>query len=218
MALKLITETIFSELNVLMEANGTTGNKTMYISGPFMQAEIKNKNGRIYPLDVMKEEVQRYTKEKISTKQALGELNHASSPSVNPERACHLVQSLTMDEDGVVTGKSKVLDTPMGRIVRSLLEEGVKLGVSSRGLGTMQEGTSVVNDDFRLVCIDVVSDPSAPECFVDGILENKEYIIDGDMIMESAIYNMKKQLDKSAKRENVIDALDKFFKKFKGDI
>jgi hypothetical protein len=218
MALKLITETIFSNLDVIMESKDNSGNKSMYISGPFMQAEIKNKNGRIYPFEVMKEEIERYTKEKIKTNQALGELNHASSPAVNPERACHLVQSLSINEDGLVTGKSKVLDTPMGRIVRSLLEEGVKLGVSSRGLGTMQEGTSVVNDDFRLVCIDVVSDPSAPECFVDGILENKEYIIDGDMIMESAVYNMKQQLDKSAKRENVIVALDKFFKIIKGDI
>lgn len=217
MALKLITETIFSELNVLTEGTDSA-KKTMRIKGPFMQAEVKNKNGRIYPFDVMKEEIQRYTNEKIKTKMSLGELQHQSLPSVNPERACHLVESLTLQEDGIVMGVSRVLDTPMGRIVRTLLEEDVRLGVSSRGLGTMQEGTSVVNDDFRLVCIDVVSDPSAPECFVDGILENKEYIIDGDMIMESAVYNMKKQLDKSAKRENVIDALDKFFKKLKGDI
>jgi hypothetical protein len=218
MALKLITETVFSDVSVISEATEKSGQKTLYIEGPFMQAEIKNKNGRIYPFEVIKEEVERYNKEKIDTKMSLGELCHTSSTSVNPERVCHLIQSLKMNDDGVVMGRSKILSTPMGAIVRSLIEEGVKLGVSSRGLGTMQEGTSIVNEDFHLVCIDVVTEPSAPDCFVNGILENKEYIIENNIIMEAAVYNFKKQIDKSASRENVIDALDKFFKKLKGEL
>ena len=180
--LKLITETYFSGL---LTEKGKDGD--LYIEGIFMQADKENHNGRIYPLDIMKPEVDAYCEEFVKTHRAIGELNHPTSVTVNPERASHLIVDIKQSGSDFI-GKAKILNTPQGNIVRGLIEGGVKLGVSSRGLGSVKEGrgkfrgVDVVQNDFKLITVDVVSNPSAPDAFVEGIYESMSYMIKNGVI------------------------------------
>jgi len=176
--MKLITE-VTEDVETVIE-EGTDGKKRLFLEGVFMQAAIKNRNGRLYPLEVLETEVNRYITEKVHTNRALGELNHPASPQVNPERACIRICELRRDGNNFV-GKALVLNTPMGSIVRGIMEGGGKLGVSSRGMGTLKKSGMVteVQNDFRLAtAADVVSDPSAPDAFVNGIMEDTEWFLD----------------------------------------
>ena len=206
--MKLIVETVEpNEINVLNEAT-EDGKKRWYISGPFMQADTKNRNGRIYPKKILEREVEKYIKEKVNTKQAMGELDHPPQTTINLERVSHLVESLKFEGNDVI-GKAKILDTPCGRTVQSLLEGGVKLGVSSRGVGSLNEDT--VADDYSLVCIDIVGDPSALSAYVDGIYESVDYIVSGDKFVEKAVDQLKKNMDKNGSMR-IYEAMSQFLK------
>ena len=194
----LITEDNFNDVKSGHIIEEATGKKNYYIEGVFLQAEQKNRNGRIYPTSILEREVNRLTKDYISQRRSLGELNHPQEPTVNPERACHLIESLTKQGNNWI-GRSKILSTPVGQIVKGLLDEGVQLGVSSRGLGTLREdnGIKYVNEDFYMSTIDVVSDPSAPEAWVNGIFEGKEFYMGDD---KEFIDKIKKQIDNEASK------------------
>lgn len=208
--MKLIIEQAdLGSISYLKESSEEEKEKHWYITGPFMQAETKNRNGRIYPKKIMEREVNRYRKEMIETHRAMGELDHPETPTINLDRVSHLIESLEFDGNDII-GKAKILDTPTGRIAQALLEGGVKLGVSSRGLGTLNEDDNVtVNDDYQLVCVDIVGDPSALSAYVNGIVENKEYIIQGDTIVERAVENLEDSLAKHGSRE-ILDDLKMF--------
>lgn len=175
----LITEVNFEDAEFFTEAKD--GIKEHYIQGIFLQSELKNRNGRIYPIDILEAEVIRYSKEMIESKRALGELGHPQGPQINLERASHLITELNRDGNNFI-GKAKLAHTPSGDIARGLLETGVRLGVSSRGMGSLKsikEGTMQVQNDFRLAtAADIVADPSAPDAFVNGILEGVEWFYD----------------------------------------
>jgi len=177
----LITEYNTDTQTSIQEA--ADGTKDLFIEGIFAQAEKKNRNGRIYSNSILDREMNRYVSESVSTKRALGELNHPQSASVNPERASHLITELKKNGNDWV-GKAKVLNTPMGNIVRGLIEGGANIGVSTRGLGTVKnvKGINEVQSDFRLVCVDVVSDPSGIDCWVDGIMEGVNFGVDGKVL------------------------------------
>lgn len=185
--LKLLVEEPCFEYDVLLEEKNPKEASTMFIQGPFMMAENKNKNGRIYTLNEMVPEVARYKTEMISEKRSLGELNHPASVEVNPERACHMITELTQDNN-VFIGKSKVLSNPIGQVVRSLIMDGVKLGVSTRALGKLVPGIGESHQvqGFHLICADVVHDPSVntgkngTQAFVNGIMESKDWILNYD--------------------------------------
>ena len=165
------------ELETVVEEKNLSSPSVMYIKGPFLMASTRNKNGRIYRLDEMKKEVDRYLLEMVKTNRALGELNHPASVEINPERACHMVTEL-FQKDNIFYGKSKILSNPMGQLVRSLISDGVRLGVSSRALGKLTEkGENKDFTDFRLLCCDIVHDPSVEMAFVDGIFEAKEWVL-----------------------------------------
>ncbi len=199
MALKLFTEFIdFQSLEILTEETKVNG-KSVKIKGPFLQAEVKNRNGRIYTKELYSREIDRFNKEKIKTNKAMGELDHPLTPAINLDRVSHRIDSLVMDGNNGM-GIATILDTPMGKIAKTLVTEGIVLGVSSRGIGSVAK-TGKVNDDYRMVTIDIVSDPSAPGAFVEGVLENKEYIIEGNKIMEVAIDNLQSQMDKKGSKE-----------------
>lgn len=177
--MKLIAEVI-EECSVATELNEETGKKSYFIEGIFMQGDIKNRNGRIYPSAVLEKEMNRYQKDFIETKRALGELGHPDGPSINGDRVSHLITEMNKDGSNFV-GKAKVLGTPMGAIVKEFMDEGVKIGVSTRGLGSVKAtkgGIMEVQDDFHLATVDIVTDPSGPNCFVNGIMENTEYFYD----------------------------------------
>lgn len=196
--MKLIVEQAdMGSLEIISEASENGGKKNYKIKGVFLQSEKKNKNGRVYSKPLLEREVAKYNKEKIADNRGMGELDHPPSPTINLERVSHLVESLQMDGNNGV-GTARILNTPMGNIASSLLESGVKLGVSTRGVGSLTGGT--VNEDYNLIAVDLVADPSAHEAFVEGILENKDYIIDGDKIIESAVENLEQELsDKGSK-------------------
>ena len=208
--MKLMVEDVdLSSIEYLKESSEGSDVKHWYITGPFMQVETKNRNGRIYPKKIMEREVDKYRKEMIETHRAMGELDHPETPTINLDRVSHIIESLEFDENNII-GKAKILDTPMGRIAQSLLEGGVKLGVSSRGLGTLnEEDNTTVNEDYQLVCVDIVGDPSAQSAYVNGIMENKEYIIKGDSIVEKAVENLEESLAKHGSRE-ILDDLKMF--------
>ena len=182
--MKLITEEI-ENVEVIVEERG--GKKSMFIEGIFLQGDLKNRNGRMYPMDTLRREVQRYNESFISGGRALGELGHPEGPTVNLDRVSHKITSLRENGTNFI-GKAKILDTPMGRIAKNLIDEGVKLGVSSRGLGTLttnSEGVKIVSDDFHLAtAADIVADPSAPDAFVQGIMEGKDWVWDGGIVRE----------------------------------
>ena len=182
--MKLITEEI-ENVEVIVEERG--GKKSMFIEGIFLQGDLKNRNGRMYPMDTLRKEVQRYNESFISGGRALGELGHPEGPTVNLDRVSHKITSLRENGTNFI-GKAKILDTPMGRIAKNLIDEGVKLGVSSRGHGTLttnREGVKIVSDDFHLAtAADIVADPSAPDAFVQGIMEGKDWVWDGGIVRE----------------------------------
>jgi len=180
MALRLLVETPASEeqFEYILEEKNPKEPAKLYIQGPYMVCNEVNKNQRIYERDDMRREVERYIKEMVSTNRAMGELNHPTSAEVNLERACHLVTNLKFEGNQVV-GRSQVLSTPMGQIVRNLINDGVKVGMSSRALGKLNEETNGINrvTDMRLIAVDCVADPSCPKAFVNGILESKQFIL-----------------------------------------
>ena len=182
--MKLIREEIESVEFLVEQKNGK---KSMYIEGVFLQADMKNRNGRVYPMETLRREVGRYSENHITSGRALGELGHPEGPTVNLDRVSHKIISLRESGSNFI-GKAKILGTPMGKIASSLIEEGVKLGVSSRGVGSLQqtkEGYSVVGEDFMLAtAADIVADPSAPDAFVSGIMEGKDWVWDGGVLRE----------------------------------
>ena len=197
--MKLITETI-EDVQVITEGKGDS--KKLYIEGVFLQSELKNRNGRMYPFSVLQKEVNRYNEEYIKTSRALGELGHPDGPTVNLDRVSHRIVSLA--EDGTnFRGKAQILDTPMGKIASSLLGEGVKLGVSSRGMGSIdkREVCNVVMDDFMLAtAADIVADPSAPDAFVNGIMEGKEWAWDNGILKETKVAKYQSYMNNATRR------------------
>ena len=193
--MKLIREEIES-VDFIVEEKG--GKKHMYIEGIFLQGNICNRNGRMYQMEGLRKEVQRYTENHINSGRALGELGHPDGPTVNLDRVSHKIISLKEDGNNFI-GKAKILSTPMGNIAKSLIGEGVKLGVSSRGIGSLKqtrEGVNIVGDDFMLAtAADIVADPSAPDAFVEGIMEGKEWIWDGGILREQAAKKTYKQIN-----------------------
>ena len=202
--LKLISEHIEHDTDYLIEEDEKTGKKDYKIKGIFMQADIKNRNGRIYPMDILNKEVDRYNKQYINEKRAFGELGHPDGPTVNLERASHMITSLTPDGKNFI-GEAKILSTPMGQIVKSLMDDGAKLGVSSRGMGSLDQknGANVVRNDFYLAtAADIVADPSAPNAFVEGIMEGKEWVWNNGLIQEADVAEMKENIEENVRQNN----------------
>ena len=199
--MKLITE-MNEDIQYLVEEDKETGKKNHYIQGIFMQAEQKNRNGRIYKLPILEKEVKRYNGSFVAKNRALGELNHPQGPTVNLDRVSHMIKDLKFNGNDVV-GKAKLLDTPMGNIAKNLVNEGAQLGVSSRGMGSLEEknGVKYVKDDFMLSAVDIVADPSAPSAFVNGIMEGKEWIWDNGVIREKDIHEYHQMIKKASRRE-----------------
>ena len=201
--MKLITE-INEDLEVFeLEEEG--GKKSLFIEGIFLQSEIKNRNGRVYPKELLEREVERYTGKYIKEKRAFGELGHPEGPTINLDRVSHMVTELSSDGNDW-KGKAKVLkETPYGKIVQGILGEGARLGVSSRGMGSieeLQDGTKLVKDDFYLAtAADIVADPSAPGAFVQGIMEGKEWVWDNGLLQEQQIEEMQSKIEASSKRD-----------------
>jgi hypothetical protein len=200
---KLLVEEPVFDLQYLIEEKNKNEQSTLYIQGPFLMAEQKNKNGRIYNLNEMVGEVQRYTNEMIKENRSLGELNHPESVEVNPERACHMIVELRQ-EGNMFFGKSKVLSTPMGQLVRSLVMDNVKLGISSRALGKLlPEGGGHAVQGLHLICCDVVHDPSVTKAFVNGILESKSYILEKDGSIQETYDRFEKGIS-SLPKKNIL--------------
>tara|TARA_Y100000356_G_scaffold62429_1_gene50921 strand:+ start:6932 stop:7579 length:648 start_codon:yes stop_codon:yes gene_type:complete len=213
--MKLITEQIDDAKIVITE--GKNGKRNTFIEGVFLQGELTNRNGRRYPISTLAREVGKYNENFVKTGRALGELGHPDGPTINLDRASHLITSLKQEGNNFV-GKARLLETPMGKIAKQLLDEGVKLGVSSRGLGSIKEenGVKVVGEDFMLAtAADIVADPSAPDAFVNGIMEGKEWVLAGGAIHEQQIEQIKKRIDNAAVRqleERKISAFSEFLK------
>tara|TARA_B100001250_G_scaffold317415_1_gene279860 strand:- start:272 stop:919 length:648 start_codon:yes stop_codon:yes gene_type:complete len=199
--MKLISE---EATNVEFLTEATKTGKNYFIEGVFMQAETKNRNGRIYPKDVLVKEAKRYTKEFIESKRAFGELGHPDGPTVNLERVSHMITEL-VEVDQNFMGRAKIMDTPYGKIVKNLIDEGARLGVSSRGMGSLKpgkDGIQEVQGDFYLAtAADIVADPSAPDAFVAGIMEGKEWIWDNGLLKERQIQEYKDQIEKSSRKD-----------------
>jgi len=210
--MKLITEQI-EDVQVITE--GTGADKKLYIEGVFLQSELKNRNGRVYPFQVLEREVNRYNEEYVKTKRALGELGHPDGPTVNLDRVSHRITELRAEGNNFM-GKAQILDTPMGKIAKSLLGEGVQLGVSSRGMGSIdrREDTAYVMDDFMLAtAADIVADPSAPDAFVNGIMEGKEWVWDNGILKESKVAKYQRYMSEST-RQNLEERTLEVFKNF----
>ena len=195
--MKLITEHLESNLDYITEEKN--GKKSVVIEGIFMQAESKNRNGRIYPRDVMEAAVNRYVTEQVAKGRAVGELNHPDGPSINLDKVSHRITELSWDGNNVM-GKALVLDTPMGQIVKGLVEGGVQLGVSSRGMGTLvqRNGVNMVGKDFVLATVDIVQDPSAPEAFVNGIMEGVEWVWDNGLLKAQEIEKYETEIKRAS--------------------
>ena len=212
--MRLIAEEI-TEVNCLSEEK--EGKRSHFIEGVFLQSEIENKNGRKSPFKTLEREVAKYDESYIRKGRALGELGHPDGPSINLDKVSHKIESLRAEGNNFI-GRAKILDTPNGRIAKSLLDEGVKLGVSSRGMGSLkqQEGVNIVQDDFMLAtAADIVADPSAPDAFVDGIMEGKEWVWDNGILKESAVAQIKQEIDEATLinlQERKVSAFSKFLK------
>ena len=212
--MKLITE-LTEEVEVITEESD--GKKSHYIQGVFLQSDITNRNGRMYPYQVLDREVKNYNEKYIRTNRALGELGHPDGPTVNLDRVSHRITSLAAEGKNFI-GKAKLLDTPMGNIAKNLLDEGVKLGVSSRGMGTLkrENGYNVVGEDFMLATAgDIVSDPSAPDAFVEGIMEGKEWVWEGGLLRERQIAELKHEIDHATLinlQERKVKAFERFIR------
>ena len=210
--MKLITETI-ENIEVLTEEKN--GKKDYKIKGIFMQADIKNRNGRIYPVGTLAKEVKRYNEQFIAKKRAFGELGHPDGPTVNLERVSHMITSLKPEGKNFV-GEAKIMDTPYGKIVKNLIDEGAQLGVSSRGMGSLQSGSqgNVVGKDFYLAtAADIVADPSAPDAFVEGIMEGKEWVWDNGVLKSMEVEKYKEEIEKT-KRAELAEKKASIFKDF----
>lgn len=213
--MKLITE-LTEDVKYIKENIGN-GEKTYFIEGVFMQSDVKNRNGRVYPQGILKKECGRYITEYVEKGRAMGELNHPTGPTVNLDRVSHIIKEL--HEDGRnVYGKAKVLDTPMGKIVKNLIDEGAQLGVSTRGMGSLRpkNGYQEVQEDFMLAAIDIVADPSAPNAFVNGIMEGKEWVFEQGIWTERDREIAVKTIKNSSKRdlqENIVKVFNDYFKK-----
>ena len=214
--IKLISEAVDEVEYITEEKEG--GGKNYKIKGIFLQADIKNRNGRVYPMEVLQKEVSRYNKKFINENRAYGELGHPDGPTVNLERVSHMVTSLTPDGKNFI-GEAKIMATPMGEIVKSLMKEGGKLGVSSRGMGSLDQknGANYVRDDFYLAtAADIVADPSAPNAFVQGVMEGKEWVWNNGALMEAELVELRRKFDvKQRQRDANMEALEfaKFLKK-----
>jgi len=197
--MKLITETHQDIKYITEEENGK---KSLYIVGPYMVAEQRNRNGRIYTQNVLESAVNAYINDFIQQGRAFGELGHPESPSVNLDRVSHMMKSLVF-EGNVCVGKAKVLNTPMGKIAEGLIQDGARLGVSSRGMGSLEDknGVNYVKNDFMLSAVDIVADPSAPGAFVNGIMEGKEWVWDNGIIKEKTISNYQNAVNKASKTD-----------------
>ena len=213
---KLFSEAV-EEVEYITEAK-ENGGKSYKIKGIFLQADIKNRNGRVYPMEVLEKEVGRYNKKFINEKRAYGELGHPDGPTVNLERVSHMVTELYPDGKNFI-GEAKIMETPMGKIVKSLMNEGGKLGVSSRGMGSLDQknGANYVRDDFYLAtAADIVADPSAPNAFVEGIMEGKEWVWNNGALVEAELVELRRKFDvKKRQRDAKVEALEfaKFLKK-----
>ena len=214
--MKLITETI-EDVQILTEERD--GKKLLYIEGVFLQGAIKNRNGRMYPFEVLDREVERYNEEYVRTKRALGELGHPDGPTINLDRVSHRITSLRAEGNNFI-GKAQILDTPMGNIAKNLLGEGVQLGVSSRGMGSIEkrEDVAVVRDDFMLTtAADIVADPSAPDAFVNGIMEGKEWVWDNGILKEREVAKYQRYMDGATRHDMEARTL-KVFEDFLGKL
>jgi len=214
--MKLITEMLETDVEFITEAK-EDGGKNYFIEGVFMQGNIKNRNGRMYPMDTLMKEVARYNKEYVEQNRAYGELGHPQGPTINLERVSHMIKDLKQDGNNI-RGKAKIMtETPMGKIVKNLMDEGAKLGVSSRGMGTLKpgkNGTNMVQNDFQLAtAADIVADPSAPEAFVEGIMEGVEWLQIDDRWVPQYIEKTQQEI-KAASRANLQEAKFNAFKKF----
>jgi len=213
--MKLISEHI-EDVEYITEEKDN-GEKTYKIKGVFMQSEVKNRNGRVYPFPVLEKEVNRYNKQYVNENRAFGELGHPDGPTVNLERASHMITSLKPEGKNFI-GEAKILKTPMGKIVENLMDAGGKLGVSSRGMGTLEQknGANYVKNDFYLAtAADIVADPSAPNAFVQGIMEGKEWVWDNGALVEEELIRMKKRINENVRKKHANqDALElaKFLK------
>ena len=210
---KLMSESTLQDVEYITEQN-EDGKKNYKIKGVFMQADIKNKNGRVYPMEILQKEVKRYNKEFINEKRAYGELGHPEGPTVNLERASHMITALYPDGKNFI-GEAKVLSTPMGEIVKSLMDEGAKLGVSSRGMGSLEQknGANYVRDDFYLAtAADIVSDPSAPSAFVEGIMEVKEWVWTHGALLEADLVEMKERINTRIRKKQALEQNIEFAK------
>jgi len=210
---RLFSEAV-EDVEFLTEAT-KNGSKSYKIKGIFLQADIKNRNGRVYPMEILSKEVNKYNRNFIRENRAYGELGHPDGPTVNLERVSHITTSLTPDGKNFI-GEAKIMDTPMGKIVKNLMDEGCKLGVSSRGMGSLQQrnGANYVKDDFYLAtAADIVADPSAPNAFVEGVMEGKEWVWNNGALVESHIAELRKKFDvKQRLRQSNVEALE--FAKF----
>ena len=213
---KLFTEAV-EEVQYITEAK-EGGGKNYKIKGIFLQADIKNRNGRVYPMEILEKEVSRYNKKFINENRAYGELGHPEGPTVNLERVSHMVTELYPDGKNFI-GEAKIMETPMGKIVKNIMNEGGKLGVSSRGMGSLNQknGANYVRDDFYLAtAADIVADPSAPNAFVEGIMEGKEWVWNNGALIESELVELRRKFDvKKRNRDAKVEALEfaKFLKK-----
>jgi len=192
----LITE-VNDNINLITE--GSEKDKQYHIEGVFMEAEKKNRNGRRYPKAILEKEVARYNKEFVESNRAMGELGHPDGPTVNLERVSHIIKELKQDGNNI-TGKAKILDTPYGKIVKNLIDEGVKIGVSSRGMGSLKNvnGVNEVQKDFMLAAVDIVADPSAPNAFVEGIMEGKEWVWDNGVLQPRHIESYRDRIERAS--------------------
>jgi|TARA_B100000282_G_scaffold285702_1_gene251502 hypothetical protein len=210
--MKLITETT-ENIEVITEEKGS--GKDYKIRGIFLQGDIKNRNGRVYPVSVLAKEVKRYNKEFVEKKRAFGELGHPDGPTVNLERVSHMITSLKPEGRNFI-GEAKIMDTPYGKIVKNLIDEGAQLGVSSRGMGSMKQvnGKNVINNDFYLAtAADIVADPSAPDAFVEGIMEGKEWVWDNGVLKSMEVEKYKEEIEKT-RRAELAEAKARVFKDF----
>ncbi len=213
--MKLISEEINNAEYLVEEKNGK---KEYKIKGVFLQSDLKNRNGRVYPKEILQKEVTRYNKEFINRNRAFGELGHPDGPTVNLERVSHMIKKLYPDGNNFI-GEAKIMDTPYGKIVKGLIDEGAQLGVSSRGMGSIvqKNGANYVKDDFYLAtAADIVADPSAPDAFVEGIMENKEWVWENGILVEKELESWKLELMRTKQRaleEKKIKVFETFLKK-----
>tara|TARA_R110002153_G_scaffold45935_2_gene129485 strand:+ start:1049 stop:1693 length:645 start_codon:yes stop_codon:yes gene_type:complete len=208
---------LICEINEDLEyvAEEADGGKNHFIKGVFMQGNIKNRNGRIYPMEVLQKEVARYNSDYIDRKRSLGELGHPAGPTINLDRVSHMITELYQEGDNFM-GKAKILDTPMGNIVKNLMNEGATIGVSSRGMGSLKQrnGVAEVQNDFYLAtAADIVADPSAPDAFVEGIMEGKEWIWDNGIIREATINDYKNEIQEASPKD-ITESMIRVYKDF----